>query len=412
MTATISSASTVAALRIRYKEGIEKEDFDKASTLYKLVGRATDFDGASFNFALNVDGTQGLGVDVPTAQASLAQSPNYNFAVTRVRYYSLARVTGEAMKAAKGPGAVMNLWEHEVERATYSINRDLAFQFHRNGLGSRGQLLAASSGVGTPTITLQDDGGINFFSVGMKVTASATDGGALRSAGATATITGLDRAARTLTISGNWTASIALIADGDFLHRSGDGAAGGAAKLLTGVDSWISTGTIFGLTRTGTDVIKLGGQTKDCTGIPLEELGSELATLLQQQGALPPDTLVLNPDEGNKLRKALIARSMYVRGDVKSMTAGISFKGFEVDGPMGPISVVEDITRAKKTGLLTRKADWRVHSLGPCPQILDFDKNEMLRVATDDAYEIRIGMYGNVECTRPVDSIRCTNVGA
>ena len=412
MTATISSASTIAALRVRYKDGIDKEDFDRAPVLYKMVPRATDFDGLSYDFSLNTDGTQGLGVDIATAQASLAQSPNYRFSITRVRYYSVARVTGETMKAAKGPGALLNLWEREVERSTYSINRDLAFQFHRSGTGARGQLLASGSGVASATVTLEDDGSINFFSVGMRVQASATDGSALVGSGDSVTISGMDRAARQLTTTGgNWSTQIATLADGYFLYRTGDAANGGANKCLTGVDTWISSSAIFGLTRTGSDVVKLGGQTLSAAGIPLEELGPELATRLQQQGSLPPDLLVLNPDEGNKIRKALIARSSYNRIEVKSAVAGISFKGFEIDGPMGTITVLEDITRAKKTALMTRKASWRMHSLGECPQILDFDNNNMLRLADDDAYEIRTGMYGNVECFRPVDSIRCTNVG-
>lgn len=409
MTATINSASTIAALRIRYKDGVEKEDFDKAATFYKVMGRATDFNGDSYAMTINTDGTQGAGVSVPLAQTALAQSPNYRFSVTRVRYYSLARVTGEAMKAARDAGAVMNLWENEMQRASYTLNREMSFQVHRSGNGVRGTLLSSGSGVASLTVTIQDDGGINFFAVNMIVGAAQTAGGANRTG--TATIVAIDRTARTLTTSGsNWSTQITSLSDGDSLFRAGDGANGGTNVLLTGVDSWINTAALFGLTRTP-DPIKLGGQTKDCTGIPIEELGSELSTLLQQQGAMPPDLLVVNPDEGNKLRKSLIARSIYVRNEVKGATAGVSYKTFEIEGPMGTISVLEDINRAKKTGFLTRKDTWRLHTLGPCPQILNFDTQEMLRVYNDDSYEVRLGMYGNVQCTRPLDTVRCTNIG-
>lgn len=408
MTATISSASTAAALKIRYKDGIDKEDFDKSPTLYKMAPRETDFDGSTYNFTLNTDGTQGLGVDVANAIGNLAQSPNYQFAVSRVRYYSLARVTGEAIKATKGGGAVMSLWEHEVERATYSINRDMAFQFHRDGSGVRA---TGVSGSGTATITVADDGGINFLSVGMRLQAALTSTGALLSNNAV-TISGLDRAARTVTTTGgNWSTQIPGLTDTSVYFRAGDASAGGTLKCLSGMDSWIGTAAIWGLTRT-VDPIKLGGQVLSAAGIPLEELVPEACTKLLQMGAMAPDLCILNPDEGLKVRKALIAKSAYNRVEVKSAVAGISFKGFEYDGPQGPVTVLEDINRAKQTAVVGRKASLAMKSLGPCPQILDFDKQEMLRVASDDAYEIRIGMYGNTVMRRPVDFVRYTSVGA
>jgi hypothetical protein len=44
-------------------------------------------------------------------------------------------------------------------------------------------------------------------------------------------------------------------------------------------------------------------------------------------------------------------------------------------------------------------------------QILDFDDNQFLRVASDDAYEVRVGTYGNMYTDRPLDSIVLTNFG-
>ena len=172
-----------------------------------------------------------------------------------------------------------------------------------------------------------------------------------------------------------------------------------------------SSAALFGLTRTS-DPVKFGGQSVSVSGLSMEEVGPHVATKLQQQGAMPPDLLILNPKEGDKMRKALIAKSSYNRAEVKSAVAGISFKGFEIEGPQGTITVLEDITRPVGTGLMTRKGAWKLHTLGACPQILDFDTQEFLRVATDDAYEIRIGMYGNMWTDRPVDSAVLTSVGA
>ena len=45
---------------------------------------------------------------------------------------------------------------------------------------------------------------------------------------------------------------------------------------------------------------------------------------------------------------------------------------------------------------------WSLNTLGGAPQILDGDGvGTMLRVSNLDAYEVRVGMYGNIACTAP-----------
>lgn len=414
MTATISSASTTAALRIRYKDGVDKLDYDDKPTLFKMAPREEDFKGESYVFALNVDGTQGVAPTITEAQANLAQSPNYRYTVTRVRYYSLARVSGEAQQAAQGAGAMLNLWEHEVERATYMINRELAFQFWRSGNGVRGTI-SASATVASDTLLLSDPEEAAYFSVGMRVVASATAGSALLPG--VVVVSSVDRVTGTVkTAGGNWSTQIAGLAVSHKLYRYGDAPDGGTNKLLTGVAGWIDQGAsaLFGLSaaQRGAAAAQLGGQLVSASGVPLEELGVDLSNRLLKQGARSPDLLVLHPNQGAKVRKALIGRSSYNRIQVKSAVANISFKGFEVDGAEGNIATLEDITCPDGSALMTRKATWRMHTLGKCPQILNFDKQEMLRVATDDAYEIRIGMYGQAECRIPHDSVLATSVGS
>src|SRR5581483_9521973 len=85
-----------------------------------------------------------------------------------------------------------------------------------------------------------------------------TGGGGLRSAGATVTITGLNRSTGTLTASGNWTAGIAAVAAGDYLFPQGDynnvmpGALGGWLTTPGGGDSF------YGVNRNA-DVTRLAG---------------------------------------------------------------------------------------------------------------------------------------------------------
>lgn len=54
---------------------------------------------------------------------------------------------------------------------------------------------------------------------------------------------------------------------------------------------------------------------------------------------------------------------------------------------------------------------WKLYSAGGAPMPLDFDSLKMIRMATDDAYETRIGLYGEFGDRLPVNSARGTNWG-
>ena len=44
---------------------------------------------------------------------------------------------------------------------------------------------------------------------------------------------------------------------------------------------------------------------------------------------------------------------------------------------------------------------WSLNTLGEAPMFLDLDNNRMLRESAADAYEVRMGYYGNVACNAP-----------
>jgi hypothetical protein len=44
---------------------------------------------------------------------------------------------------------------------------------------------------------------------------------------------------------------------------------------------------------------------------------------------------------------------------------------------------------------------WSLNTLGEAPMFLDLDNNRMLRESAADAYEVRLGYYGNIACNAP-----------
>lgn len=99
------------------------------------------------------------------------------------------------------------------------------------------------------------------------------------------------------------------------------------------------------------------------------------------------------------LEKALGSKVVYDK--VSSDDADIGFQSLTIIGPKGPIQIVADQNCTPDVAYLLQMDTWSLNSLGAAPHILDLDGNRMLRENDDDAYELRVGFYGNVACTAP-----------
>lgn len=409
MTATLSNVSAI--LKVRYKDGVAFEGREM-QTFVNVMPKATDFDGESMTVALQTAGPQGASSSFADALTSLKPGNYYKFVITRVESFAIARVRGQAMKAARNGGALLNMWENEINRATKTDMEHHAIMAHRGGTGSRARLATASSGVGGLTVTLNSVWDANNFEIGMRVRGSATDGGALLST-ASVEITGVDRINGTLLAGAIWNTTIAGLSDGHYLYRAGDESNGGTSVVPAGYDSWIvggaAPGTLFGLNRTP-DPVRLSGQSLDVTGIPMSEALIRGLAYLDIQGAKAPDLCIVHPADMAQLKSSLDGQKVY-DGQLKGSTAGVSFKTVQIAGSRGPVDILEDPYTQQGKAKITRKAAWKFHTLGPMSQILDFDDNQFLRVASEDAYEVRVGTYGNMYTDRPLDSITLTSFG-
>ena len=86
-------------------------------TLLNVLPKATDFDGESMTIAVQTAGPQGASSDF--AQALQSPKPGNYYKVCRDPRGVLracARVRGQAMKAARNGGALLNLWERNQPR--------------------------------------------------------------------------------------------------------------------------------------------------------------------------------------------------------------------------------------------------------------------------------------------------------
>jgi hypothetical protein len=398
-------AASAAILKRRYQSGCPKTQFES----FPFID-ATEKDGSwtGDDNALPLQGEdpQGVGTTVALAQAAGEQGVYNRFVITRKEYFGAARIKGQALRAAKGEGAVVDLWTNECD----GIERTFLKQLEVIAFGTGNGVLAtiASGGAGTSwTLTVAED--TNALAIGMKVklVSDTTLSPTVRVT--IVTITAISRATGVVTVSG---AVAGAAASGDSIVRSGDEALAGVASVPTGVRQWLIGGTtpgiLAGLQR-NPDPVRYASQALDMTGLPMAEAIVDLESLITIQGKTPKKKLIVNPRDMRQVRKTAYGKAQIQAGGGGTTTIGFNNAKWAGDG--GEIDVLQSPFCPKTNVFLKDMSVWKIYSAGGVPMPLDFDSLKMIRMAADDAYETRIGLYGEFGDRLPVNSARGTNWG-
>lgn len=391
----LDMTSFAAALKQHYLDFTVKNLVYKDNPALGLIKKDEKFGGSNMPLPLIYGNPQGRSASFANALSNKTNSSIKAFTLTRVSDYSLANIDNQTIEASQGDSdAFMRAATTEIDGAINGATRSLATALFRNGTGSIGKISAGST-VGSATITLASLSDVVNFEVGMTLQLSATDGATPRSG--TVVLTAVDRNAGTLTASGNWTAGISAAAAGDFILVQGDSNA-----KLSGFDAWIpmpsilTSSAFFGVDRT-IDTVRLGGNNKDYTGVPIEEALIDQAARIAREGG-KPNRCFLNFDNYANLEKALGSKVQYV--DIKS-DVGIGFEGMKIMGPKGPIDIIPDQNCQGDRFYMLQWDTWGLYSLGMAPKLLKSDGLEFLRVSSADAVEVRVGYYAQLGCVAP-----------
>lgn len=407
---TATNALSTAILRRRYQAGVSQAQFTKFS-VFNEIEKRTDFNGDDYAIAIETESPQGVGPDIPAAQAAAAQSKFYRAVITRKEYYGLVRIKGQALRTAtlKNEGALVDLWTHELDGIEMTVIKH--GEILAMGTGN-GVLATISSGSATTQVTFTVAEDVNNLAVGMRVqlVSDTTLSPTVRSG--VGVITALDRAGGKATLAAAWSTTITGAIDGDSLVRYGEAAVAGENTVPAGWRQWLlggsSPGTWKGLTRND-DPVRLASQSLDMTGLPMAEAIIDLESLIQIQGHEPKLKLICNPRDMRQVKKTLYGKVAFSGG---GGTPTIGFNGADWEGNNGKISVLQSPFCPKNNVTLKRMDKFCMYSAGPAPMPMNFGKENMITLATDDAAEARIGFYGEFGEAAPVESARGTGWGS
>ena len=143
---------------------------------------------------------------------------------------------------------------------------------------------------------------------------------------------------------------------------------------------------------------RLGGNRFDGSALPIEEALIAGASKVAREGGAP-DVCFVDFNTFANLEKALGSKVVY--DEAKARDVDIGFAAISIRGPRGTIKIVPDMNCQPNVAWMLQLDTWSLNTLGDAPMFLDLDNNRMLRESAADAYEVRLGYYGNVACNAP-----------
>ena len=402
-------AAGAATLKELYPDGqlVDNEVYEE-NPLYTMIEKKTDFYGEWHPVPLQY-GVSNHSASFTNAQGNQAPAKLIKFLVTRATDYALGTLDNQTMLAtANDEGAFIAGATVVVDAAIQSLMLSLTSSLFRSGTGSIGQV-STSTPISTGVITLQDPNSVVQFEKDMVLQINQTDGGATPVA-ALGYVVSVDRIAGTVTVASSgfggtpatpigWSGAPI---EGYYILNQGD-----LNAKITGLSGWLpgstapaSTDNFFNVNRS-VDRWRLAGGYYNGAALPLDEALTNGLLLVNREGS-GPDIGVCNFASYAALEVALGQRVQYMRQNFDANTADISFEGIKVKSPKGAITIIPDRNCQSYTAYMLKKKTWTLRTLGEAPMILRYmDTNEMLRVYNADAAELRVGMYGNLECNAP-----------
>jgi len=412
MAAPLNLTDVSEAVKQHYKDFRIKDLVYKNNPFYALIPKYEKFGGLDMPIPLLYGNPQNVSASFNIAQGETSTSSLGQFLLTRVKNYSVASVSGEAIKATEGKAdAFIRFLTMEIDGAIHALSRDISVQLFRDGGGYMGRVGAVNDNSTTCDLTNIED--IANFEVGMTLIFASLPNGRKGASTGGGVVSAINRSTGVLTFS----AATGGFSGGDYIFRSGTQSSEivdededlqtANAKAIMGLDGWLpsaapSATAFFGQVRTK-DTERLGGIRFDGSAMPIEEALVSAAGKAARAGARP-DTCLMSYESYINLEKSLGSRVRY--DELKAKDVDVGFRSLAVQGPNGVINVIPDQNCQPDVAWVLQMNTWSLNSLGGAPHILDLDGNRILRQAQKDAYEVRIGFYGNVACNAPGFNVR------
>ena len=382
--------------------------------LFAVLPKFEGFGGRNMPVVVKWGHPMGRSITFATAQAVASEVKVDDFLLTRVSDYAINYIDAEALEATRGDTYAFLKALSEVIDGTLEVLADsIETKLFRGGTGTLGQLddSTAPTVANPMVLTLAEIEEITLIEFNMELVACSTDGGTARTTPASVTVAGVDRTNGTITSDYDNSGGTTNWAVDDYLACSGDlASAAGTQVAISGLLSWVPTstpsGSFFGVTRSADS--RLYGLYHDASGGgKLEDHFIKAQSKAARENG-KPGLLALHHAQLRRLNIELGAKKVYAQvnaRDKKGIMASVGFRSIVIEGDHGPINVVACNKCQARTGWMLSVEEWLLATLGPPTKIIIDDGLRFLRMADQDAFEIRTRFRGNL-CTKgPIHNV-------
>lgn len=323
----------------------------------------------------------GIGAGTEDGTLPAAAGNNYDqFVLTLKNLYGTIEISDKAVRASENNvGAFVNLLNAEME----GLLKASSFNFGRMLFGDGNGTLGKVS-------EIAEDGTITLDSVKNVVEGMVIDflssAGAAISGAAGRRITGVDRAHKTITVSGTVLTSTTVPANSIITVQNSYG------KEITGLKAiFSSTGSIYGLDRATHKW--LIPHMKSNVGTITETVIQEAIDTLEENAGSRVNFIVCSSGVKRAYQKALAAYKRNI--DVMELKGG--YKALSYNG----IPVVSDRFCPDGTMYLLNTDDFALHQLCDWKWLEGEDGRVIKQVANKPVYSATLVKYADLICTRP-----------
>lgn len=368
-----------------------------------LVPKDETFPGRKLPVPVVFGNPGGRNATFSTAQtlgsAANSGSQVEQFEMTRVNDYGFVTIANELIEATMDDdGAFLEAKTAEVDGIIQALSRSLSISLFRKGYGKIGTVGSISSA----TITLDPLSDVHNFEKGQVLVMAATEATTALETG-TVTVLSVNRSAGTVTMTGAVTSGISTAAATMAIFISGDrqNSATPSRLKVAGLEDWCpatapsASENYFGVDRSVDS--RLYGTSYNGAS---DDISDALITGAAKSAALGAkiDHFFLSFDKYAELEKDLQDNVSYI--DLKG-PAEIAFRGLVLNGPRGQIKVIADQNCPNNRAYGVGMKYLKLRSLGKVIKPIGGDGLQMLRLASEDAVEVRYAFRGNLCCNNP-----------
>lgn len=389
MATSLAFSDIQDALREAYQGGSTDDLLARDHPMVGMIMRDRKFAETKKRIPIKYGRPQGASPVFATAQTNAYAALADAFEVTTVDIYQVANVAGRLVEQAQIANGDRFLKElvGVIDDSMEELGNRIAWQAYRSDGGAIGTV---GSGTSSP-ITMTNIEEVDALEVGMVISANDTNNSTTMRSG-TGVISAIDYNTGIVTYTG----TITSLAVNDYIFISSfEGAS------ASGLEAWCpetapGATSFFGVVRNTNS--RLGGTRLDASTFTPEEV---FARANSRTARLPkkPDAWFMHPTDIANMEISLSSAKMV---PIESRTYNFGYEAFSAYGA----KVVEDADcpRGVMWGMCFDHVE--MMSIGDAPKLLNSDGNDILRAATADQYEARLGGRWQINTDAPLLLVR------